>query len=212
MYNLKSPLSKILFNFFIVFSIWILFYFIINCNTGSSKSNIEHTNNNVVPLKKEIQENVWLIFTKVTEKSPLRFKFRNLLENILNISSIPLKFHIITDNSSKELAISEISDVVSHSNKVMHYKLYDVQICAKKISHIVEVMTPHFSSKPGMLFSNLNCYFIIFFLGTYYSDALFYISLGLHIIAPPSQTRALLLDCDLYFKKDIKLVFDEFKR
>jgi hypothetical protein len=48
--------------------------------------------------------------------------------------------------------------------------------------------------------------------GTYYSDALFYISLGLYRIAPQSQNRALLLDCDLYLKKDIHLVFKEFDR
>ncbi|KAG5890576.1 hypothetical protein JTB14_012704 [Gonioctena quinquepunctata] len=46
--------------------------------------------------------------------------------------------------------------------------------------------------------------------GTYYSDALFYISLGLYRIAPLNQNIAILLDCDLYFKKDIGLLFNEF--
>lgn len=53
---------------------------------------------------------------------------------------------------------------------------------------------------------------IMVIVGTYYSDALFYISLGLYRIAPVSQARAVLLDCDLYFKQDIKLLFEEFDR
>lgn len=54
--------------------------------------------------------------------------------------------------------------------------------------------------------------FWIFFLGTYYSDALFYISLGLYRIAPKSQQIAILLDCDLYFKKDVSLLFGQFAK
>lgn len=53
---------------------------------------------------------------------------------------------------------------------------------------------------------------IMIIVGTYYSDALFYISLGLYRIAPESQGRAVLLDCDLYFQQDIKLLFEEFDR
>lgn len=50
-----------------------------------------------------------------------------------------------------------------------------------------------------------------FFPGTYYSGALFYISLGLYRIAPKTQQRAILLDCDLYFKKDVLLLFKQFE-
>jgi hypothetical protein len=196
MYNLKTPVLKLklLLNISLLFSILTVFYFIfLNVNT---QDNVMNDSISFLPFKKLRDYNVWLIFTKVTERSPLKYKFHNLLENILNTSTIPVKFHIIVDNSSKNIAINEISDVVSHSNKPIYYKLYDVEVCARAISDIVEVMTPHFSSKPG----------------TYYSDALFYISLGLYRIAPQSQNRALLLDCDLYLKKDIHLVFKEFDR
>lgn len=50
------------------------------------------------------------------------------------------------------------------------------------------------------------------FTGTYYSDALFYISLGLYRIAPKSQQIGILLDCDLFFKQDIHSLFKQFKR
>ena len=55
-------------------------------------------------------------------------------------------------------------------------------------------MSPHFSSKPG----------------TYYSDALFFLSLGLHRIAPPEQNVAVMFDADTKFRTDVKEIFREF--
>ncbi|XP_044268502.1 xyloside xylosyltransferase 1 isoform X1 [Tribolium madens] len=189
----KQPKLRLLLKLGILCSALLVVYFTFFSHNSSDATNDVTF---LLPPKKPKEYNVWLIFTKVSQRSPLRYKFHNLLENILNISSVPLKFHIIVDNSSKHLAVGEISDVVSHSNRAIFYKFYDIEMCAKAISDIVDVMTPHFSSKPG----------------TYYSDALFYISLGLYRIAPPSQQTALLLDCDLYFKKDIRLVFEEFDK
>ncbi|XP_030761365.1 xyloside xylosyltransferase 1-like [Sitophilus oryzae] len=143
-----------------------------------------------------VDYNVWLIFTKVTNKSTLTFKFQNLISNLLNVSTVPLKFHIIVDEKSKTIAKYKLSEVVYSLNKSLVYTFYNVQDCSTKLSDIVNVMTPFFSSRPG----------------TYFSDALFYISLGLYRIAPSSQKRGILLDCDLYFKKDIALLFDEFDR
>uniref|UniRef100_A0A6P7GN63 Xyloside xylosyltransferase 1 n=1 Tax=Diabrotica virgifera virgifera TaxID=50390 RepID=A0A6P7GN63_DIAVI len=145
--------------------------------------------------KKSKEYNIWLIFTKVTNVSTLSYKFRDLIHNLLNVSSVPLKFNIIVDKVSQGIAENQIADVI-YGNKTLVYSFYDIEESAKKIQDIVEVMTPHFSSKPG----------------TYYSDALFYISLGLYRIAPQSQHYAILLDCDLYFKKDISLLFNEFDR
>lgn len=48
-------------------------------------------------------------------------------------------------------------------------------------------------------------------LGSYYSDALFYLSLGLHRIASPKIRRGVLIDCDLVFRADAKLLFDQFR-
>lgn len=55
-------------------------------------------------------------------------------------------------------------------------------------------MSPHFSSKPG----------------TYYSDALFFLSLGLHRIAPSDQKFAAMFDADTKFRRDVKDLFEEF--
>ncbi|CAH0556634.1 unnamed protein product [Brassicogethes aeneus] len=158
-------------------------------------SYINYTSEEVPSILKPFEEhNVWLIFTKVDRKSPLRTKFRKLIINMLNVSSVPLKFNIITDLSSKEIAEQEISDIILNTNKLLPYSIYDFDLCAIKIKNIVDVMTPHFSSRPG----------------SYYSSALFYLSLGLHRIAPENQEKAIMLDCDLYFKDDVALLFKEF--
>lgn len=67
---------------------------------------------------------------------------------------------------------------------------------ASQLEDIVSVMSPHFSSKPG----------------TYYSDALFFLSLGLHRIAPAEQSLAAMFDADTKFREDIKELFGEFDR
>lgn len=72
---------------------------------------------------------------------------------------------------------------------------YDVHELASQLKDIVSVMSPHFSSKPG----------------TYYSDALFFLSLGLHRIAPAEQSLAAMFDADTKFCKDIKELFEEFE-
>lgn len=74
----------------------------------------------------------------------------------------------------------------------MHY--YNVHKSAAEIEDIISVMSSYFSSKPG----------------TYYSDALFFISLGLHRIAPSNQDVAVMVDADTKFRSNIKLVFEEF--
>lgn len=73
---------------------------------------------------------------------------------------------------------------------------YDVHKLASQLEYIVSVMSPHFSSKPG----------------TYYSDALFFLSLGLHQIAPADQKLAVMFDADTKFRRDIKDLFTEFDK
>ncbi|KAK9888921.1 hypothetical protein WA026_001141 [Henosepilachna vigintioctopunctata] len=136
-----------------------------------------------------------MIFTKVYRGSLLKYKFTNLIANLLNVSSVPLMLNVIVDNSSRGIAEKIIVEQIRTSNRNMTYSFYNIDYCAKIVNDIVEVMS-HFFSKPG----------------SYYSDVLFYISLGLHRIAPKSQKHAILMDCDVFFKRDISLLFDEFQR
>nr|CAD7454123.1 unnamed protein product [Timema tahoe] len=70
---------------------------------------------------------------------------------------------------------------------------YSVDIFAEKLSDIVTAMQPHFSSQPG----------------TYYSDALFFISMGLHRIAL-DQNRVAMFDVDTKLRADVGQLFQEF--
>lgn len=74
-------------------------------------------------------------------------------------------------------------------------RYYNVHELASQLQDIVSVMSPHFSSKPG----------------TYYSDALFFLSLGLHRIAPADQRVAAMFDADTKFRRDVGDLFEEFE-
>lgn len=65
-----------------------------------------------------------------------------------------------------------------------------------QLSELTTSMLPYFSSQPG----------------AYYSDALFFISLGLHKVAPKTQSRAVLLDVDTMMVDDIAQLFQEFNK
>ena len=72
---------------------------------------------------------------------------------------------------------------------------YDVDRLAEELKDIVSAMQPHFSSQPG----------------TYYSDALFFLSLGLHRIAGDQQCAA-MFDADIKLRAGIDELFQEFDR
>lgn len=95
--------------------------------------------------------NVWLIFTKVIDKSPLMYNFKNLITNLLNVSSIPLHFNIFVDSTSESLA-KKILIEANTTDARYKYSFYDVTVSAKLIEDIVHIMTPHFSSRPGNKF------------------------------------------------------------
>lgn len=113
------------------------------------ESKYSHTQGSVRIMSNDY--NIWLIFTKVTNVSTLSYKFHYLLHNLINISTVPLKFNIIVDRVSQNIAENQIADLPL-SNKTMSFKFYDIEESAKKIQDIVEVMTPHFSSRPGTLY------------------------------------------------------------
>ncbi|CAH1998817.1 unnamed protein product [Acanthoscelides obtectus] len=143
-------------NILILIALLILFYFA--CFTDDS---LNHRKTIRRSLRKDIRNlkyvtsalrnhkdyNVWLIFTKVTNVSTLSYKFRDLIHNLLTVSSVPLKFNIIVDRVSQGIAENQIADLL-YRNKTLVYSFYDIDESARKIQDIVEVMTPYFSSKP----------------------------------------------------------------
>ncbi|KAJ8687962.1 hypothetical protein QAD02_023757 [Eretmocerus hayati] len=128
----------------------------------------------------------------------MRSKFRVLIDSLLRYSSKSsldlLVFHIFADEQSQIIAERVVDYVSLVNRKTLEVQYHNVHKSSAKLEDIVSVMSPFFSSKPG----------------TYYSDALFYLSLGLHRIAPEDQNLAVMLDADTKFRVDIKFLFEEF--
>ncbi|KAK4879873.1 hypothetical protein RN001_008019 [Aquatica leii] len=139
--------------------------------------------------------NVWLILTKVDINASLKLKFSSLISNLLNVSSVPLSFHVIVDDASENVAQNYFINVSTNLKYELKYKFYNIKEVSRSMQDIVTILMPHFSLQPG----------------NYYSDALFYVSLGLYRIAPNDQEFAVMLDCDLFLKDDIVLLFNEFQ-
>ncbi|XP_054271145.1 xyloside xylosyltransferase 1 [Macrosteles quadrilineatus] len=143
--------------------------------------------------------NIWCIFTKVKNRSSsLKYKFSTLITSVLQHSSVKLSFHIISDAKSKYFAQILFDDIRISSKVHVDFKVrfYDVRNITLQLSKLTSSMLPYFTSQPG----------------SYYSDALFFISLGLHQVAPESQNRAIMLDVDTKVVADIALLFHEFNR
>nr|CAD7573940.1 unnamed protein product [Timema californicum] len=136
--------------------------------------------------------NVWCIFTKVTGNVPMKFKFKTFTRSLMEHSTVYIKFHIITDNSSRTIA-EEIIEGLKISFGKFEVVYYSIDILAEKLSDIVTAMQPHFSSQPG----------------TYYSDALFFMSMGLHRIAL-DQNCVAMFDVDTKLRADVGQLFQEF--
>lgn len=204
---------RLLRNYFVKFLILVCLLFVLYClqtsdnwsvnnllkknenyDSASLTSSTSSTKSSVKPNKKTSFYNIWCIFTKVTDRSPMRRKFRILTESLFTFTSVNLTFHVIVDSSSKIIAQTVIKTHFIKLNKLFIVKYYDVHKSASEIEDIVSAMSPKFSSNPG----------------TYYSDALFFLSLGLHKIASLDQKFAVMLDVDTKLQTDVKELFKEF--
>ncbi|XP_043260821.1 xyloside xylosyltransferase 1 isoform X1 [Colletes gigas] len=165
-----------------------------NASTLQSSRSGDTVLSSVLLAGENIYYNVWCIFTKVASNSPMRRKFEIFADSLLRLSSVDIALHVITDEDSKDVAKKVLDSVLSSTGKFMKVQYYDVHELASRLEDIVLVMSSHFSSKPG----------------TYYSDALFFLSLGLHRVAPVEQSLAAMFDADTKFRKDIKDLFEEF--
>ncbi|PSN40474.1 hypothetical protein C0J52_11606 [Blattella germanica] len=143
----------------------------------------------------KIVYNIWCIFTKVTSHAPMKNKFRTFANSLLVHTSGQIALHIITDRSSRMIAEEILAGVSETTQKNPVVKFYDVDQLAEELRDIVSAMQPHFSSQPG----------------TYYSDALFFLSLGLHRIAH-GQQKAAMFDADTKLRAGVEELFEEFER
>ncbi|XP_065368599.1 xyloside xylosyltransferase 1 [Calliphora vicina] len=140
--------------------------------------------------------NIFVIYTK--ENYQLHVKFELFIKSLLKFanSGVLLHLHVLTDETSGH-SVDQILEIeVRRYRRSIIYSLYNMRLCAEEVVDIVNTMTPYFSSTPK----------------SYYSDSLFFLSLGLHRIADENMERAILLDCDIVFRTDVRLLFNEFDR
>lgn len=147
-----------------------------------------------VPRINETEYNIFIIYTK--QNYLLKMKFELFIKSLLKYSSVKLHLHIISDAKSEHFAEEILKRLINQYKRIVFYTLYSVDDCAAKISDISRIMMPYFSSHPG----------------SYYSDALFYLSLGLHRVVDVNMRRAILIDCDVVFRTDVKRLFEEFDK
>ena len=140
--------------------------------------------------------NIFVIYTK--ENYQLHVKFELFIKSLLKFanSGVLLHLHVLTDETSGHSVDQILEAEVRRYRRSIVYSLYNMRLCAEEVVDIVNTMTPYFSSTPK----------------SYYSDSLFFLSLGLHRIADESMERAILLDCDIVFRTDVRLLFNEFDR
>uniref|UniRef100_A0A182S9V1 Xyloside xylosyltransferase 1 n=1 Tax=Anopheles maculatus TaxID=74869 RepID=A0A182S9V1_9DIPT len=142
----------------------------------------------------DTEYNIFLIYTKEAQNLILHSQLELFLRSLLKYSTIELHLHIITDEQSERSAEELIKQQIERFHRTAFYTLYDVRDCAEKISDIVHGMMPLFNYRSG----------------SYYSDALFLLSLGLHRIVDRNMRRAILIDCDVVFRASVKELFDQF--
>ncbi|KAI9582737.1 xyloside xylosyltransferase 1 [Glossina fuscipes] len=140
--------------------------------------------------------NIFVIYTK--ENYQLHVKFELFAHSLLKFSTpdVLLYLHVLTDEISAHSVDQMLEKEVRRYRRAIMYTLYNMRLCAERVVDIVNSMTPYFSSTPK----------------SYYSDSLFFLSLGLHRIADERMERAVLLDCDIVFRADVRLLFAEFER
>uniref|UniRef100_A0A8C6YW43 Xyloside xylosyltransferase 1 n=1 Tax=Nothoprocta perdicaria TaxID=30464 RepID=A0A8C6YW43_NOTPE len=73
---------------------------------------------------------------------------------------------------------------------------HDVDVLTEQLLPVVEAMQRHFSAGQG----------------TYYSDAIFFLSVAMHRIMPKEITRIIQVDLDVKYKANIRDLFEEFDK
>uniref|UniRef100_A0A336L0I6 CSON003067 protein n=1 Tax=Culicoides sonorensis TaxID=179676 RepID=A0A336L0I6_CULSO len=169
---------------------------------SSEASHHHHHQHRVYHYRRNATEyNLFLIYAN--ENESLKHKLDLFLKSLLKYSSISIHLHVITDDSS-QISLENSINTMFHkyrgnrvTGRLNHlYTIYDVNDARHKIKDIHDSLMPLFSYNSG----------------SYYSDPLFLLSLGLHRIVDASMKRGILVDCDIVFRSDAKELFEEFKK
>lgn len=139
-----------------------------------------------------------MMFTKVDKSRTLQDKFKVAMLSMAKHAHFQdgemLVLHFVSDPASQELGqkmLREFLSNVTFKYEVLFHSEVDL---AHKLFPIVEAMQKHFSAGSG----------------AYYSDAIFFLSVAMHLIMPENLTRIVQLDLDLKYKTNIRDLFQEF--
>ena len=200
---------KILINLIVAVSFLVIFYVYNTSNSilkrsssdemspASDGSKLFGSNMPVTNSSTSKQEvNIWCIFTKAAGNAPMKYKLSTFAHSLLeSTNSVMVDFNVIVDTSSQRVAQEILNSAKDTLGKEIKVTFHDVNQIAKDLKPLIAAMQPHFSGQPG----------------SYYSDSLFFLSLGLHHIAPASMQRAVLLDIDIKVQSDIGKLFTLFE-
>lgn len=96
------------------------------------------------------EHNIFIIYTK--ENYMLKTKFELFVKSLLKYATVRLHLHIISDEKSEPGAEEILRAQIQIYTSVVFYTLYSVEDCARRLNDITNVMMPHFSSSPGLIF------------------------------------------------------------
>ncbi|GBM23559.1 Xyloside xylosyltransferase 1 [Araneus ventricosus] len=137
---------------------------------------------------------VLLFFVHASNNPRLKSKLNLCLSSLLNYATPALHLHILTDRASLNSTIEVLKNTAPLAKTAVQISLYDVNVFMTPLEELVNTLVPHFSFKPG----------------AYYSDGLFYISIGLFKVM--SLKRVIVIDADVKFLSDVKLLYDYFDK
>lgn len=142
--------------------------------------------------RKEGNVNIVILIKNSKNNPNLQPKFKVLIESISRKSSISLCFHVICDEDGKTIAIPVIERAAPTETQII---IHDITIMTQKVKEQISQMQTFFSHSSK----------------SYYGDPLFFLSIVLHRVIP--LDKVIMLDVDLKFDEDIRLlynIFDEF--
>lgn len=136
--------------------------------------------------------NIGIILTNTDSQPQIKHKFSRCILSLTQHSSASIQLYLFGDAKSQhfvEVLFNELH-LKESSIKVIPY---DLELVAKEEEEQIQVLQKYFSSSSG----------------SYYSQALFFLSTVLHRILPDVD-RILLLDTDIEFRADVNTLYEKF--
>lgn len=179
----------------VLFSLSLLFCFYVFGHLEPQKSpdSLENRKLTSISALSSPTVHVLIVFSKAGENKATQNRFNQTTTSLLQKSSLPVVFHVVTDNSTKLVANQILK---SQAQKNFRVEFYDMDILAKKITkRLGTELLQYFRFSPN----------------SYYGDALFFLSLVTADLFP-HLTRVIKIDSDLLFRADIAELWSTFDR